>query len=340
MHNPYGSSDFTANNPFVSDPQSRYPDINGAPPAQDPSAAQFTQWLQPGAQSPAGFPNQNPGAFQQQPFQQQQFQQQQFSPQFSPGGYNPQQGYAAPQSPTQFQPTSSFGQQMAGQVSGSSYGYLQGQNTAVPQTGYNPVQQQLQNNPGYIPQFDPYASIGQGWDGQAPAQQIQPSNPQGPQSPGAFATTTSRPGQSHPREYVHAHKAEIASWDAYAWKQLLNSFDGLKDAWELRKKELEGNIAQLQQQLQYGGYYAGQIQQETGRLQGMVKEAELNFGMFSRCCVALLTTLLDSVAASSFQMHEVFTNYRQSGDLASKNRVREASNAAIQSLPDWPPLAY
>jgi hypothetical protein len=137
----------------------------------------------------------------------------------------------------------------------------------------------------------------------------------------------------------------------------LNSFDGLKDAWELRKKELEGNIAQLQQQLQYGGYYAGQIQQETGRLQGvnlffdqcrvrilisfqMVKEAELNFGMFTRCCVALLTTLLDSVAASSFQMHEVFTNYRQSGDLASKNRVREASNAAIQSLPDWPPLAY
>jgi len=68
-----------------------------------------------------------------------------------------------------------------------------------------------------------------------------------------------------------------------------------------------------------------QMQQEAARLQGMVKESESNF---------------DSVAASSFQMHEVFANYRQSGDLASKRRVREASNAAITSLPDWPPLAY
>jgi hypothetical protein len=36
-------------------------------------------------------------------------------------------------------------------------------------------------------------------------------------------------------------------------------------------------------------------------------------------------------------MQEVFQGYRQSGDLASKRRVREASNAALQSLPDWPP---
>jgi len=105
----------------------------------------------------------------------------------------------------------------------------------------------------------------------------------------------------------------------------LNAFDALKDAWEARRKEIEGNIAQLQQQMQYGGYYAGQIQQEIARLQTMVKDSDSNF---------------DSVAASSFQMHEVFANYRQSADPASKRRVREASNAAITSLPDWPPLAY
>lgn len=50
--------------------------------------------------------------------------------------------------------------------------------------------------------------------------------------------------------------------------------------------------------------------------------------------------IVDSVAASSFQMHEVFQGYRQSGDLASKRRVREASNAALQGLPDWPPQIY
>ncbi|KAJ7475830.1 hypothetical protein FB451DRAFT_1244917 [Mycena latifolia] len=323
MNNPYAATDFTANNPFVSDPQSRYPDLNGQ--AQDHSATQFTQWLQPGAQSPMGAPNQ------QAPFQQQQFQPQ-MSPQYNPG-YIPQQGFAAPQSPSQFQPTSSFGQQLAGQVNGSSYGYLQGQNTAASPT-YNPVQQQLQNNPGYIPQFDPYASIGQGWEGQAQQpqqqqqqQQMQPSNP-GPSSPGGgffSSNPTSSTGQQHPREYIRTHKAEVESWDTYAWKQLLGTFDALKDAWEKRKKEIEGHISQLQQQMQYGGYYAGQIQQEVARLQGMAKESESNF---------------DSVTASSFQMHEVFANYRQSGDLASKQRVREASNAAITSLPEWPPLAY
>jgi len=157
-------------------------------------------------------------------------------------------------------------------------------------------------------------------------QQQQHQAQQTPTSPGgAFFTPMSSTGQLHPREYIRTHKAEIESWDTYAWKQLLGTFDTLKDAWEKRKKEIEGNIAQLQQQMQYGGYYAGQIQQETARLQGMVKESESNF---------------DSVAASSFQMHEVFANYRQSGDLASKRRVREASNAALTSLPDWPPLAY
>lgn len=53
-----------------------------------------------------------------------------------------------------------------------------------------------------------------------------------------------------------------------------------------------------------------------------------------------LNLWLDSVAACSFQIREVFENYRQSGDAASKRRVREASNAALQGLPDWPAPAF
>ena len=49
-----------------------------------------------------------------------------------------------------------------------------------------------------------------------------------------------------------------------------------------------------------------------------------------------LMVAADSVAASSYQMHEVFQGYRQSGDFASKRRVREATNAALSNLPDWP----
>ncbi|KAJ7227171.1 hypothetical protein GGX14DRAFT_628582 [Mycena pura] len=303
MNNPYASSDSTAN-PFASSsPYQRYPDIN------DP--AQFTQWLQPtgstGAQSPTGFPSQQQAPFQQQPFQPQMHQ-------FS-DGFVPQQGFA-PQSHMQFQPTSSFGQHMAGQMNG--YGPLQ---TAPASREYNPVQQQLQN-PSYVAQFDPYGSVGPQSPQQQPGQG-QPSNvSQTPTSPAGVAAT---PGQLHPREYIRAHKSEVESWDAYAWKQLLNTFEALKDAWEARKKEIHGHVAQLQQQMQYGGYYAGQIQQEVSRLQAMAKDAESNH---------------DSVAASSFQMHEVFTSYRQSADAASKSRVREASNAAITGLPDWPPLAY
>ncbi|KAJ7603787.1 hypothetical protein DFH06DRAFT_1310845 [Mycena polygramma] len=255
MNNPYASSDFAANNPFVPDPQSRYPDLN-ASPAHDPSATQFTTWLQPGAQSPMGMQNQ-----QQPPFQQQPFQQQSISPQFSQG-YLPQQGFA-PQSPSQFQPSSAFGQQLAGQVNGSSYGYLQAQR--------------------YIAQFDPYSSIGQGWEGQVAQQQQQQQQQQGQGQQGQGQPSSAPQGQLHPREYLRipSNKAQIEKWDSYAWKQLLNAFDALKDAWEKRRKEVEGNIAQLQQQMQYGGYHAGQIQQEVGRLQAM---------------------------------HEVFANYRQSAD--------------------------
>lgn len=54
------------------------------------------------------------------------------------------------------------------------------------------------------------------------------------------------------------------------------------------------------------------------------------------CFLQGLTGSVDTVAASTFQLHEVFNSYRQSGDPASKQRVRESCNAAVKGLPDWP----
>jgi len=217
---------------------------------------------------------------------------------------------------------------MVGQISGTSYGYLQGQQSPSSSQIYNPVQQQLQS-PSYsaAAQFDPLV---QGWSSNTPSSTQQPqlsSFAAAPTSPTSSITTSrSATGAVHPREYIKTYKAEIERWDSYAWKQFLNSYDDLKEAWATRKQEVHGRAQQLLTQMQYGGggYYP-QMQQEAERLQGLSKEADLNH---------------DSVAASSFQIHEVFQNYRQSGDAASKRRVREASNAALQSLPDWPSPAF
>jgi len=53
------------------------------------------------------------------------------------------------------------------------------------------------------------------------------------------------------------HKAEIESWDEYAWKQLLGSFEVLREAWEGRRTEL---AAQAQKQMQFGYYGAQELQ--------------------------------------------------------------------------------
>jgi hypothetical protein len=45
---------------------------------------------------------------------------------------------------------------------------------------------------------------------------------------------------------------------------------------------------------------------------------------------------VDTIAAAKFQMTEVQGSYRHSSDAASKRRVREATNAALQGLPEWP----
>ncbi|KAJ8508802.1 hypothetical protein ONZ45_g8954 [Pleurotus djamor] len=319
----YAQNGTITNNPFVSDPtnaQGRYPDISGT---SSPPTGQFTSWTQQnnGYQSP-----QQSGGYQQQP---------QYTPGYNMGGgsgfvTSPMQ---SPVGPQPFQPTSSFGQQLTAQVNGSSYGYLNPQLTQQQQQQpYRPALQQL-SSPSYVAQFDPYASLGQLDNSNqqmqvqtAPTQAYQQSQSTGTQliSPTLTSPVSVGPnGQPHPREYIRSHKSEMEAWDAYAWKQAIGAFEALKAAWGQRKTEIEQRATQLRNQLQYGpGYYsADQIQQETARLQGLHKEADSHFG---------------SVAASTFQMQEVFSGYRQSGDMASKRRVREAVNSALQGLPDWP----
>ena len=310
-NNAYSTSAFT-NNPFISDPtnaQSRFPDLTTPSP---PNNTQYTQWLQ--SAQPNANPYLQPGLHSQQPLQQ---------------TSNLQPAYVVPQQPSgiPFQPSSSFGQQLAVNMGGSSYGYLQAQGQPPPppqqqqqqqlqQQEYNTVQQQLQS-PTYIAQFDPYASIGQGWDGQSQHQNLvqNPSNTGGYSTSPTSSSSTSPSGDPHPRDYIRTHKVELEAWDGYAWKQLLNAFDALKNAWDMRTKDLGSQVAQLQQQLAYsgGGYYAGQIQQEGTRLQGV----RISFGLFTFLQLISFTQSLKEAQSnfgamlSSVVAYKCLTSYTQ-----------------------------
>ncbi|KAF9048733.1 hypothetical protein BJ165DRAFT_1052404 [Panaeolus papilionaceus] len=348
MYAGYGtSSPPLTNNPFVADSAAnRFPDISGASGFNQQSQGSWNGGsTMNGGYSQQGQMGQPAGMYQQAqyPQQQQQYQgngygmqQQGMSTGYAPTGYRVQQ----PQTPHHFQPSSAFGQQLAANVNGSSYSYLAGQQQQQPTTGYNPVQQQLQS-PSYVAQFDPYSAIGQGWGDSSTSVQASntASSGYGAQmgAAGSYGgmtgmggsqvshqtgpTAYSASGEPHPREYLRTHKAEIEAWNALSWRQLLGAFESLKRSWEGRKDELDRKVREAQVQLQYAGYYAPQVQAEVARLQALFKDAESNF---------------DTVAASAFQMQEVFQNYRQSGDASSKRRVREATNASFQGLPNWP----
>ncbi|EED84263.1 predicted protein [Postia placenta Mad-698-R] len=236
-----------SNNPFIDHPAnalSRFPDISAG--ADTANSGQYTSWLQqPGqsgsmlASNPTGYPGQGDftmyggGAYQQ--------------PQptgwhASSGYFQPQQAYGAPPMQPQttgrpgFQPSSSFGQQLAAQVNTAYTGVpqQQPQYTGYPQmqapsqfgAGYQPgyASQQPQQNPQYIAELDPYGPGSQ------------------PSYSGSSATGYRPP---HPREYVQQHKAELETWDSYSWKQIQNSFDALKEAWGARKRDIENRARSL-----------------------------------------------------------------------------------------------
>ncbi|TEB33359.1 hypothetical protein FA13DRAFT_1627018 [Coprinellus micaceus] len=305
------------NNPFVNsnDPTSaanRYPSLSSPP--IDPNA-QYSQW-----------PNNGGG-----------YGQQQSQPSYSPYPQQQQQpGYTmnapqyAPSSPSGFQPTSSFGQQMAASMSGSSYGYLTGQPTGLPQQqpqSLGPAQAQISNNPGYVAQFDPYGPLSQ-WDGTSGQNQQQQQQYQQQQQPQqqhpttSAATGVSPTGDPHPRDYLRSNKAQIEAWNGPTWNQFFTTFDTLGAAWNARKITAGTQAEQLKAQLPFAGYYQQQYQAEIARIQQLQKEADEQS---------------DSVTASKFQLQEVFQSYRQSSDRAGKQMVREATNAAMNNLPPWPP---
>ena len=258
----YNPNPHSSNNPFLTDPTSahtRFPDIN-APSAPSAPSAPF-QSFSVGQYAPSP-PISYLGQAQSPTFPQQQQQQQQQL-------YTQQPMF---QQSRPFQPSSSFGQHL---VTGSSYGYLQSGPGMTSPTATQPAltlaQQQVQNNPGYIAQFDPYSSLNRGWDGTSTVNTpIITSQP--PTSPIRSSPSSKPSSSSHPRDYIRTYKSELESWDAYAWKQLFNAFDSLKLAWSNRSDELRAVAGQLQAQVQYAiasGFFPGQAQQELVRIQSV-----------------------------------------------------------------------
>ncbi|KAH9972791.1 hypothetical protein BGW80DRAFT_1445740 [Lactifluus volemus] len=319
-----------SNNPFIDHTASvvsRFPHIDAV--SSTPNASQYS----------ASWP------------QQQQQQQQQPSYQTSSGfiGTNPT-GCRHPTHRPDFSLPSSFGQQFVGQASTLPTNYpqsqLQAQYTSYPsqqasysyqqqqppqQTGYGyQQQQQQQQQQQLISQFDPYANLGQ---------QLSPTGTSTSLTTGGVSSPPQ--GLQHPRAFIQSHKVELEAWDPTTWKQIQNSLDALKTAWEGRKRAAESQVRAFGGTVgvpstgagggffggagaygAYGGGYVTPQMQEIDRLNALVKEAESN---------------VDTIAAASLQMSEVFTGYRHSGDMASKRRVRESCNAAVTSLPEYPP---
>lgn len=233
-----------SNNPFIDHPSNalnRYPDINGTD-APTGTTSQFTSWMQPqGSSSYNSTPSggyATTGQPQQQGYNAGYQAQQQTGWSGNSGGYPQQQpsydnGYVSPTQaqPTgrPFQPSTSFGQQLQGQVA-AAYGQpaVSPQPQQIPQyaTGYPQQQQQQYGNAyayaqqqpqqqlqpqqtSYAPEFDPYAS-------QAQQQQAQPP------SQAQSSTTSANSGYRapHPRDFIQQNKAQMEAWDAYAWKQV------------------------------------------------------------------------------------------------------------------------
>ncbi|KIY73270.1 hypothetical protein CYLTODRAFT_366259 [Cylindrobasidium torrendii FP15055 ss-10] len=329
----YGGGATTMNNPFAPDPngtQSRFPDVTSID-------AQYGQQYSGYGQAPQQYaqPQQQYGQPQQFGQPQQQYGQPQMGMQPMATGMNmgmgiqpqytqvPQQanfgggGYMSPPPQMVPQQTGWTGPQSYG----SSYGYLNGQQ----QQPINTATQQVTSNPGYVAAFDPYGPISQAWDGGSGASAMSPT---GIASPTTSNTTTPGAGPTHhPREFIRIRKTEIDTWNTFAWKEFINTFDSLRESWAARKRELDAKVQQFTMQMQYGGggYHPQQIQQEIGRLQGLSKEADSNS---------------DNAAAAVYQLGEVFENYRKSGDLSSKRLIREACNACLNGAPDWPPVVY
>jgi len=345
---------------------SQYSAANWPQQPQQHLHLQQQQQQQPSYPSSA-FVSANPTGYSQQYFQQpqwpqQQQQQQQQQPQYQPQLQQPSYSPASYQSPSPLGGAQYAGQanslattgypqsQMQAQYTGyptqqaATYGYQQQQ----PQqpTGYGYPQQQQQQQQQLLAQFDPYVNLGQQLHPQTTTTSASiPSiaNSGGGGGGGGAASAQQQqppPGVQHPRAFIRSHKAGLEAWDQTTWKQVQSCFDALKTAWETRKHTAEAQVRALGGSVgapaptasglfgavgtygTYGGGYQTPQAQEIDRLNALIREADSN---------------IDAIAAGAVQMTEMFGGYRHSSDIASKRRVREACNAAVAGLPEYPP---
>ncbi|GAA5856988.1 hypothetical protein JCM8547_008497 [Rhodosporidiobolus lusitaniae] len=152
--------------------------------------------------------------------------------------------------------------------------------------------------------LDPYSSLSQLNPSSTPSGQQQGQGGQGGGGGGTLLAVQQT--QSHPRQFVHENKAQLMTWDEYSWKQLLSRVDALREAWETR----------------LAGIKAAANQGADPTLVDALRRDAENY--------------VDSIHAAKMQLSEVKSGWRHSTDAASKARVREALNAGLSSLPEYP----
>jgi len=182
------------------------------------------------------------------------------------------------------------------------------------------------NTSGYanhnVEQFDPMMNPtpqSQSWGPQNLSQQLFDVSYQNPsyQSQSQFSTgnynltsPAGPQGQEHPRDYIQKNKTSLENRDEYYWKQALNAFDALEDAWAKRVQQLQ--MGQQSARTQYG---------DGSQYDNHIRAAQSH---------------RDATASCKFQMKEAKMGYHLSSDKASRERVRQALNAGLKELPGWP----
>ncbi|BGP18368.1 hypothetical protein JCM10213_000373 [Rhodosporidiobolus nylandii] len=151
--------------------------------------------------------------------------------------------------------------------------------------------------------LDPYASLGALGGGGGGGASSGGAGGQG--QPGGTLLQVQQT-QSHPRQFVHENKAQLMVWDEGAWRALFARVDALREAWEKRKAGVQAAANQ------------GADPTSADQLRRQAED------------------YVDSIHAARMQLNEVKTGWRHSTDPASKARVREALNAGLSSLPEYP----
>ncbi|QRV87527.1 hypothetical protein RhiJN_15545 [Ceratobasidium sp. AG-Ba] len=294
------------NNPFASDSGGAY-DATASASSRFPDINNIgggpsqPQWQQP---QQYGQPNQGYG---QSPYGQSGFMQQQ-QPQQTGYMQQPNMSYGMGQGMGMQQTPSSFGYSSSAQQYPAQQSQFMG-GQYQPQMGM-----QSPNNYQNVVDLDPYSSLsGASFANSQPQSSYQPQSQFQSSQPQQQPQPSSQYGE-HPRAFVNKFKADLERWDTAAWKQLIVRITSLRRSWEDRKKDLNGALE--------GARYNGWTPSEILQCQAMIKDAGDN---------------VDTCHASEFQLQEVQSGYRHSTDPASKNRVREALNAGLKMLPEFPP---